>query len=151
MIRLCLLLNLLVAVPCLTAASSNEIVVGIIIDDDQPAMSTKIAGYVDDFLEYNTRVVTRSEFNARAHRFAATVDIRYSGQRGRDFLSIEILNNGSKSFYSTNVVYSSVAPQLVVRNRKAMDVAIYVLHKLSTDSWTGLVEVFKDPVDDLED
>lgn len=148
--RLYTLLIVIVFATAVRVSGAEGPVVGIIVDDDRPRVALKVAGYIDDFLVYTTKVITKSEYASTQTRFAATVTITQTGRDNIVSLSIMVRNGSSVSSYSAGGRFNSQVPGWLIQNRQAMDAAKYVLKQLDTECWKGLVEEFDDDVEELD-
>ena len=146
-----LVLWLLLLLGSTIEARSSGPVVGIIVDDDKPRVTMKMAEYVNDFLVYEVQVVTKTQYGTSGYGFAATVEVNQSGRGNSVSLSLIVRNGSSYASYGGGMKYNSSIPPLVTQNQQALEAALYVLENISTDSWKGLVELFEDPVEELED
>jgi hypothetical protein len=143
---------IMLTVTCVSARNlTSDVVVAIVVDDDKPAAALKVASYVDDYLNVNTTVITRSQYQRSSQVFAAVVDIMQSARSNQIGMAVEIVKDRSRAVYGSRSDINNRVSWFVLHNRQAMKAAVYILRQLSTDDWRGLVELFEDEVDDLDD
>lgn len=138
-----------VLVTLVAHASADGPIVGIIVDDDKPRAAMKLAEYINDFLEYDIQIITKSQYKESRYNFAATVKVEQSGRENTVSLSVTVRTDSSFASHGGGIRFNSQVPAFVTHNLQAMGAAIYVLKALSTDSWKGLVKEFEDAVEEL--